>query len=728
MKKGFLKNISLIACAALTAASVSLTAFADVTYSYNHDYDSADDFAASGMKLADAGSNPYEITNEYGLAGKESTDGAAVINPTGISPTDKKDVGYEIPYFTYVAYNGNQSVARTIEFSMLYGGDADSAVLQCNVATYPSAWKWWKQCDFVKIENNIVTVLGNDTGIRCGKNEWLRVAVEEHYTASDSKVYVNGVEIPVKIPSDMNNFILGNKWTKIALNYNAVSGGTAERSGKLAVDNLKIYEGEYTLSDDEKIDYSVSGVNYIADLSTILCSGSENVEDMLSAVSTESEKWMQKSHTNPERVTSGKVQNGNVIVMRSADGKTYDYVTVSTDPDNAIIAKDGYYTRKYGDNDALSMAWDESGVFGKTAADSKSLLLTATDLSADGGADRYNFMSLPESVFSAESFTTEFSVAASGDVDKVAFINRSIFENHKDMGYKDVLSMSEDGGIVADHGGKYVMPFAKNRWYRVALTYYPQTAQYDLYINGTKCGDKLSLGLDGGILKSFYWFQLQPSYGKSDIESRNGYVAVGDLLLYYGEYQDRAENKISVSSDVYKIDDEKIYIDGDVDMSDFADGFVTDNSFTIYTDSTYSGEAEDIVPGEIVVFRSKNGYSFKYYTIESAQVSVDSAISTFVNGEDTNMILADGDVVKASIKMTAPSYLGKKGVLVLALYKGGALADVVCDSKAVNGETTFEASLTIDSAQGASAKAMFLDEFGKIKPYVSAAEFINFVN
>ncbi len=727
MKKGFLKNISLIACAALTAASVSLTAFADVTYSYNHDYDSADDFAASGMKLADAGSNPYEITNEYGLAGKESTDGAAVINPTGILATDSTQIGYEIPYYAYSFYNAadKQGIARTIEFSMLYGGDADSAVLQSKLSTHPNNWKQWQTVyDFVKIETGIVTVNGKDTGVRCGKNEWLRVAVEQYYNAEKINVYVNGV----KISGAFSGYLIGNLWTKIALNYNAVSGGTAERSGKLAVDNLKIYEGEYTLSDDEKIDYSVSGVNYIADLSTILCSGSENVEDMLSAVSTESEKWMQKSHTNPERVTSGKVQNGNVIVMRSADGKTYDYVTVSTDPDNAIIAKDGYYTRKYGDNDALSMAWDESGVFGKTAADSKSLLLTATDLSADGGADRYNFMSLPESVFSAESFTTEFSVAASGDVDKVTFINRSIFENHKDMGYKDVLSMSEDGGIVADHGGKYVMPFAKNRWYRVALTYYPQTAQYDLYINGTKCGDKLSLGLDGGILKSFYWFQLQPSYGKSDIESRNGCVAVGDLLLYYGEYQDRAENKISVSSDVYKIDDEKIYIDGDVDMSDFADGFVTDNSFTIYTDSTYSEEAEDIVPGEIVVFRSKNGYSFKYYTIESAQVSVDSAISTFVNGEDANMILADGDVVKASIKMTAPSYLGKKGVLVLALYKGGALADVVCDSKAVNGETTFEASLTIDSAQGASAKAMFLDEFGKIKPYVSAAEFINFVN
>lgn len=727
MKKGFLKNISLIACAALTAASVSLTAFADVTYSYNHDYDSADDFAASGMKLADAGSNPYEITNEYGLAGKESTDGAAVINPTGISATDSTQIGYEIPYYAYSFYNAadKQGIARTIEFSMLYGGDADSAVLQSKLSTHPNNWKQWQTVyDFVKIETGIVTVNGKDTGVRCGKNEWLRVAIEQYYNAEKINVYVNGV----KISGAFSGYLIGNLWTKIALNYNAVSGGTAERSGKLAVDNLKIYEGEYTLSDDEKIDYSVSGVNYIADLSTILCSGSENVEDMLSAVSTESEKWMQKSHTNPERVTSGKVQNGNVIVMRSADGKTYDYVTVSTDPDNAIIAKDGYYTRKYGDNDALSMAWNESGVFGKTAADSKSLLLTATDLSADGGADRYNFMSLPESVFSAESFTTEFSVAASGDVDKVTFINRSIFENHKDMGYKDVLSMSEDGGIVADHGGKYVMPFAKNRWYRVALTYYPQTAQYDLYINGTKCGDKLSLGLDGGILKSFYWFQLQPSYGKSDIESRNGFVAVGDLLLYYGEYQDRAENKISVSSDVYKIDDEKIYIDGDVDMSDFADGFVTDNSFTIYTDSTYSEEAEDIVPGEIVVFRSKNGYSFKYYTIESAQVSVDSAISTFVNGVDANMILADGDVVKASIKMTAPSYLGKKGVLVLALYKGGALADVVCDSKAVNGETMFEASLTIDSAQGASAKAMFLDEFGKIKPYVSAAEFINFVN
>ena len=723
MKKGFLKNISLLTCAALTAASVSLTAFADVTYS--HDYDSAEDFAASGMKLADSLS--YEITNEYGLAGKESTDGAAVINPTGISATDSKQIGYEIPYYAYSFYNAadKQGVARTIEFSMLYGGDADSAVLQCKVSTNQSNWKLWQTVyDFVKIENGIVTVNGKDTGVRCGKNEWLRVAVEQYYNAEKINVYVNGV----KISGAFSGYLLGNLWTKIALNYNAVSGGTAERSGKFAVDNLKIYEGEYTPSDDEKIDYSVSGVNYVSDISTILCSGSENAEDILSAVSTESEKWMQKSHTNSERVTSGKVQNGNVIVMRSADGKTYDYVTVSTDPDNAIIAKDGYYTRKYGYNDALSMAWNESGVFGKTAADSKSLLLTATDLSADGGADRYNFMSLPESVFSAESFTTEFSVAASGDVDKVTFINRSIFENHKDMGYKDVLSMSEDGGIVADHGGKYVMPFAKNRWYRVALTYYPQTAQYDLYINGTKCGDKLSLGLDGGILKSFYWFQLQPSYGKSEIESRNGCVAVGDLLLYYGEYQDRAENKISVSSDVYKIDDEKIYIDGDVDMSDFADGFVTDNSFTVYTDSTYSEKAEDIVPGEIVVFRSKNGYSFKYYTIESAQVSVDSAISTFVNGEDANMILADGDVVKASIKMTAPSYLGKKGVLVLALYKGGALADVVCDSKAVNGETTFEASLTIDSAQGASAKAMFLDEFGKIKPYVSAAEFINFVN
>lgn len=729
MKKGLLKRASLALCTVLLAGLVQIPSFAEVTYSYNHDYDTAEDFAQSGMKLADASSNPYEITNEYGLCGKESTDGAAAINPTGISPTDKKDeLGYEIPYFTYKAYNGNQSVARTIEFSMLYGGDADSAVLRCIVATHPSAWNRWKQCDFVKIENNIVTVLGNDTGIRCGKNEWLRVAVEEHYTASDSKVYINGVEIPVKIPSDMNNFILGNKWTKIAINYNAADG-TAERNGKLAVDNLKIYEGEYTLSESEKIEYSVSGANYVSDYSLILCSGSENVEDILSAVNTENEKWMQVSHTNPERITSGNIQNGNVIVMRSADGKTFKYITVSTNPDDAFISKDGYYNKQFGNTDGLSMAWDTNGIFGKTAADAKSLLLTAENLSPNGGSDRYNFMGLPSSVFSTQSFTAEFSVAASGDVDSLIFLNKSVFANHTDKGYVNVLAMSEKDGIIADHGNTYVMPFVKDRWYRIAVTYYPQTAQYDIYVNGTKYGEKLSLGLDGGILKSFEWFQLQPVYNKIDsAELRNGKAAVSDLLLYYGEYQDKAENKISVSSGLYNIDENlgKLYIDGNVDISDFTDNFVTNCEYRIYTDNTYSAEAEDILPGEVVVVRSANGYSFKYYTIESASVTTDSLISTYVNGEESNMILNDGDVLKAVVNMSAPAYLNKKGALVLAIYKNGALYDVAIDEKAIDGSTSFEISKQIELAVGMSAKAMFFDSVVSIKPYLSSAVFENF--
>ena len=727
MKKGLLKRASLALCTVLLAGLVQIPSFAEVTYSYNHDYDSAEDFAQSGMKLADASSNPYEITNEYGLCGKESTDGAAVINPTGISATESKQIGYEIPYYAYKFYNeiDKQGIARTIEFSMLYGGDADSAVLQSRLSTHPSNWRQWQTVyDFVKIEKSIVTVNGKDTGIRCGKNEWLRVAVEEYYNAEKINVYINGV----KISGAFSGFLLGNLWTKIALNYNAADG-TAERNGKLAVDNLKIYEGEYALSESEKIEYSVSGVNYVSDYSLILCSGSENAEDILSAVNTENEKWMQVSHTNPERITSGNIQNGNVIVMRSADGKTFKYITVSTNPDDAFISKDGYYNKQFGNTDGLSMAWDTNGIFGKTAADAKSLLLTAENLSPNGGSDRYNFMGLPSSVFSTQSFTAEFSVAASGDVDSLIFINRSVFANHTDKGYVNVLAMSEKDGIIADHGNTYVMPFVKDRWYRIAVTYYPQTAQYDIYVNGTKYGEKLSLGLDGGILKNFEWFQLQPVYNKIDsAELRNGKVAVSDLLLYYGKYQDKAENKISVSSSLYNIDENlgKLYIDGNVDIIDFTDNFVTNCEYRIYTDSTYSAEAEDILPGEVVVVRSANGYSFKYYTIESASVTMDSLISTYVNGEESNMILNDGDVLKAVVNMSAPAYLNKKSALVLAIYKNGALYDVAIDEKAIDGSTSFEVSKQIELASGMSAKAMFLDSIVSIKPYLSAAVFENF--
>ena len=76
----------------------------------------------------------------------------------------------------------------------------------------------------------------------------------------------------------------------------------------------------------------------------------------------------------------------------------------------------------------------------------------------------------------------------------------------------------------------------------------------------------------------------------------------------------------------------------------------------------------------------------------------------------------------ASDEITADSTITNDGELILAIYSGDTLCDVVVDSKTINGVTVFECSKTISGTDNITAKAIFTN-IDTLSAYCEAKEF-----
>ena len=452
---------------------------------------------------------------------------------------------------------------------------------------------------------------------------------------------------------------------------------------------------------------------------------------------------------------SGNVKNENVVVIKSADGRTVEYIHIYTDPE--MIHSASVITEyDYAADTSFGIAQDEAmysskanvtGIYGKDDTDYSYAMVSAGVPAEKALSDRFDFAPGNSFDFSSDAFTFEFSVGGDGDVDGINLLNYNYLsycepdaatgENvvKTDRVYTSPLRLCADGRIIVNEKTTLTdMTFRKNQWYRVAITYYTKECKYDLYINGIKVADKewassndKYFDSDKYDLTGFYWFQLQPSYdAKASGGVRSGRALVDDIVSYRGTYYDDPGNTAVLEAAGFTVDEvnENIYIPENTDVSAVAESIsYGDAAVGLFTDNTYRTPCEDFVSsGNVIVLTSPNGKVFKYYMVQSPEFKIDNEITLYVNGEMTN-ILEAGEL-KAEINVYSPENQKLSGTLILAVYENGALKNIYTDEKSIAGDTAFSVSAVIESADNITAKAIFVDSLQSIKPYLASAPYV----
>ena len=616
-----------------------------ITIDYKTNYDFTD--ASQKLNLANGGKVAEGYTavaaQVDGKSGKDADDKVYAASVTGLPYGTAGNISFELPYFTYDFYGEAKSdVIRTMELSVKYDENIDEALLRSNVSRHPSAWQWDGVLDWVTFKDGKIFVNGSDTGLVAKPNEWYRIAVEEHYDSTMPKVYINGQMFTANFKETGSDRISGNKWTQFIGNITA-NDKTGTRDGGIAIDDLKVYEGAYMPTGNEAISYTISRGNYLPTLRGFLVPDNATVSDVLGYVDTEAEKYVIDSLDSNIKKEAGAVSNGNVIVLKSADKKTIEYLHIYQGRESMIVDSDGFnassaYTM-FGD-DTYANKGVTTGIYSKESTD-YSFDMSVSNLPANVASEnRYNFMA-NANLCSADSFTREFSIGADGDFDVIKLVTRCSFVDkdgnttcQDDKGnnilmYQEPLVLSKDGDVNSGSAYLFDKTFKEKQWYRVAITIYPKECKYDLYLNNENVVTKEWLGINEKLhdsdmfdITSIDWFQIQPAYAEKESgDVRNGHVYVDDTITYYGEYYADTENSVEISSTEYTIDEEEgsITVPADTAIDSFAGNMDFGTSQpAIYTDNTYTAEVDDTLSdGNILIAVSANGLVRKYYTIKT---------------------------------------------------------------------------------------------------------------
>lgn len=748
MKRHIRKMISGAAALAMVL-SLAPMALAEGEVSYNFN-DQTQTLSMGDGGVITSGSEQYTgaISYTQAASGKMDENDYAINATWSDVPYTVSGVGgFEIP--CYAGVQNNEGDIRTMEFMFRYSEGCDYAVIQSSVAADPTGGpqNWLTVIDWVRFENGTVKVMTDningtylDTGIAARPGQWYRIAIEAHFTANESIVYINGQGFPL---TGLANAVRYFRWTQARLGMSAL-GGEGSRDVSVSIDDLEIYTGAYEPTGDEAVGYTVSGMNYNEGLKGFFVDDTATVADILGAVQTDCEMYMIDSLETNNIKSSGAVEEGNVVVIKSADGKTLDYLYVYTSNESLIVDEDSFSESSYYrmDGDTLYAGNGvKTGIFGRGSGD-WSFELYTNELPSDvQGANRYNFMADNAGVYTADAFTREFSISAEGDFDEVIFITRANFSGTSELAYQEPVKFAKDGTITLN--GDRVYPdarFKERQWYRVAITVYPRECKYDLYLNNEQVIDGGWLAMNDALWNSdayditgFQWFQIQPMYsaGEAGGETRSGSVYVDDTITYYGEYAESAENDVTFTSD-YTVDETAgtITVPEDTDVDTFVSGMDFGTaSPALYTDNTYTQQVDSwLEEGNVLVLTSVNGKVYSYYTIviesdepgpdpdPDDEFRVDDAIALSVTPAQSG----GPATANASINMHVPAdEAAREAVLVVAAYKDGVLQGIEYVSESVSGDRLLEAELELEETDGVTVKAMLWD--GGMKPYVNSA-------
>lgn len=716
--------------------------YGDVAYESNFNTEELQSPTDKQIKLGNGHS--YPVTYPAAIGGRAADDYSMIET----FPDSAKISGFQIPsHYEWVDNSAIGSEATTMELSMLYDGAADYVTLSSLINHHPTSYNNRNEVyEWVKVSDGKVYVKGTDTGILCQKGEWLRVAVELHYAGNEYYVYVNGKKFTV--PNGYG-YIRINKWTQLQAGVN--NAGDGSKNIIVGVDDIKIYNRAYTPTGKEAVGYTVntsSAFQYIPQAKSAVINAGTTVADVLSAVVTSNAKEMHKSLSDPTAVADGKAADGNVVVIKSEDGKSFDYLHLTTSQDCRIVFSDSMSTSSrftsFGTGNETEIV-NESGLYTK-AADDISFTLQSNIPAGTSLGYRTNYISdISSAMFDEDSFTYEFSLAFEGDMNEVSLANFVSDENTQRFAYNNPIRFKNGKIYVNDNGkDKFIRNYREKEWYRIGITYYPKELKQDIYVNGKKCiakgwvvDDPTMRDPSAHKLTGFYWNNISVNYTENLDKVRTGKICVDDTRIYYGEHFDTADYQTQFESIDYATGGSianDIYLDSDgIEIGEFAGGisFDIDNPPMFYAGNDYAEQAETVNYGATLVFTSPNGLVKEYYVVLSPKTTIDNEIKCFVNGYEKKTFAAKADsdenyksTLSASASAVAPAFeTDAVGCLAIAVYKNGVLTKLVTDAKEIKSYTRFTVSCDITETDGITAKAMFMQSLASMKPYAPSQTF-----
>ena len=715
------------------AGSEIVVDYGDIAYDNN--YNTEEQQADTGLKLADGATFPVTFVN--GVSGRDASDSSYLVTATG-------NCGIEIPFYPFKRFSEIGTPCVTLEASVMLGEAFTGGKLSTYLSHHDSNWdRWTEEVKWVEIKDGKIFVYGTDTGIIYHSGEWLRIAIEEYAGGNLHNVYINGNKFTVNDPTAT---VFGNRWTQFA--------GTMSSSGNngvLGLDDIKIYNRAYTPTGKEAVGYTVntsSAFQYVPKVKSAVINAGTTVADVLSAVVTSNAKEMHKSLSDPTAVTDGKAAAGNVVVIKSEDGKSFDYLHLTTPQDYRIVFSDSMSTSSrftsFGTENETKIV-NEGGLYTK-AADDISFTLQSNIPAGTSLGYRTNYISdISSAMFDEDSFTYEFSLAFEGDMNEVSLANFVSDENTERFAYNNPVRFKNGKIYVNDNGkDKFIRNYREKEWYRIGITYYPKELKQDIYVNGKKCiakgwvvDDPTMRDPSAHKLTGFYWNNISVNYTENLDKVRTGKICVDDTRIYYGEHFDTADYQTQFESLDYATGGSianDIYLDADGIESDvFAAGISFDeyNPPVSYTGNDYSEQAQTVNYGTTIVFTSPNGLVKEYYVVLSPKTTIDNEIKCFVNGYEKKTFAAKADsdenyksTLSASASAVAPAFeTGNVGCLAIAVYKNGVLTKLVTDAKEIKSYTRFTVSCDITETDGITAKAMFMQSLASMKPYAPSQTF-----
>lgn len=294
----------------------------------------------NGIPVYDLGENT-SLAYEGGLFTKAVDNKAFVINSTAISDvwgngryslenglSELNDSNWNDP-------NISKPVI-TMEFSAAVSGDIGMMLAgrpgYVNKENYNEEIRGSKI--YFQINDNGKAYLG-DSGIAIGvcKNEWIRVAMTIYPAEMKYDMWINGDKVMTKADLDdtYNDTALydyrGFNWISVRGFYGSYKEGN---SGKVALDDYKVYYGAYGEPESDKVTMDISYPTNIN--GNIMYTDDTDVGDFAGNIEySAAEAVMYTDNTYTE--TASELGNGTVIVLTSESGlvKKYYYVKPATE-------------------------------------------------------------------------------------------------------------------------------------------------------------------------------------------------------------------------------------------------------------------------------------------------------------------------------------------------------------------------------------------------------------
>lgn len=744
MKTKFKQFFGMAIALSMAASMVQTSVYAE-RKDFQCDFNTSAAQVIGDTTVAICGDAQQNVDYPGGLAGRQADDYSA--RQTFTDAVEKS--GFQFMQYVGDADTRGKWERYLYEGSILYSGDADYLTFSMTGKNQ----NYNKPSNFTCKMTDSGTKLsryywGNykeyENRINIKKNQWVRFVLDLNTNIKTSNLYVNGQ----KYTLDIDDYLGRVDTVTFTAGFDKIGSGS--KTASIAIDDVKVtYLGKsvsdaqyiYEPTGDQATELTcevgaTSGLSYNAATDSITYPSGTTVKNVIDSITTNGGsvrviKSYQNSNILPETASIG---TGNIAVIVAKDGGTFKYIPLLNGDEARIVSSDpmssaSTFTTYAGEG--VEIQTSAEGALYSKGQDDYAFVISSTDKTLGDSTIRSNYLTIPDSMFSLDSFTYEFSVALEGDVSDVSLINYASTTDNAKFAYNQPVYLADGKIYVNDNGTRrFIRNYRDGEWYRIGITYYPKELKQDIYLNGVKLVTKGWITNDENDrdpqthqVTSFYFNNIGvtfPGYG-------HGKVAVDDTLLYTGEHFDTAAYTADIDSDILSIGTtaNDIYVD---DLSGMTIGdliaelnIIGEVESIMYLDNTYSVEAEDLAYGNVLLLTSKNGLVKEYYTVMPSTFNVDPEITYYVNGVAGASMPAEGTAeIKALIKAFSPAYKKNvNGALFLAVYNGNQLVDIVLDEKDISSDTTFKVNYTLSDTKDVTVKTFFWDSLN-LKPYVGS--------